>query len=346
MAWHDPSPHTVQFVDIEPGVRLEVLDWGGNGRPVVLLTGNGDTAHVFDEFAPKLTPAYHVYGITRRGFGASTSPNPQDGSPSPDRLGEDVIAVLDALNIEHPVLIGHSMGGGEMSAISARHPGRAAGLVYLDAAYTYAFYDKSLGDFGMDLDQLKADLAAFHFGMNMDVEKQKLHDLQDELPLFLEDVEKLQSALATPVLRPPAPPPDALASVAAYRAWRERIVGYSLPEGEIRAEFEVAPDGTLGKRRPMPSLAGVAEKLPAPTGPVLAIYAVGKSPGPFADKDPAARDAAIARDEAFGNATIAGFEKAAPQARIVRFEHTSHYVWITKETEVLNEIRTFIASLP
>jgi len=52
--WKDPSPHTIRFVTVEKGVRLEVLDWGGSGRPLVLLAGGGDTAHVFDDFAPKL----------------------------------------------------------------------------------------------------------------------------------------------------------------------------------------------------------------------------------------------------------------------------------------------------
>ena len=68
----DPSPHTVQFVTVDKDVKLEVLDWGGSGRPLVLLAGLGNTAHVFDDFAPKLTSQYHVYGITRRGFGASS----------------------------------------------------------------------------------------------------------------------------------------------------------------------------------------------------------------------------------------------------------------------------------
>jgi len=72
--WRDPSPHSVQFITVEDNVKLEVLDWGGAGRALVLLTGLGNTAHVFDEFAPKLTPDYHVYGITRRGYGASGAP--------------------------------------------------------------------------------------------------------------------------------------------------------------------------------------------------------------------------------------------------------------------------------
>ncbi len=61
--WKDPSPHAVRFVSVGDGVRLEVLDWCGSGRAVVLLAGGGDTAHVFDDFAPKLTTHNHVYGV-------------------------------------------------------------------------------------------------------------------------------------------------------------------------------------------------------------------------------------------------------------------------------------------
>src|ERR1700676_2134916 len=95
-AGHDPSPHSIRFVMVDWDVKLEVLDWGGSGRPLVFLAGLGATAHTFDEFAPKLTPEYHVYGITRRGFGASSAPLLGNGDYSADRLGDDVLAVLDA----------------------------------------------------------------------------------------------------------------------------------------------------------------------------------------------------------------------------------------------------------
>ncbi len=127
-AWRDPSPHTVQYVAVEHDVRLEVLDWGGSGKPVVLLAGGGDTAHVFDGFAPKLTANYHVYGITRRGFGASGFSAVSQNAA--DRLGDDVLAVLDALKLNRPVLVGHSIAGAEMSSIAelAPRPRRGIGL--------------------------------------------------------------------------------------------------------------------------------------------------------------------------------------------------------------------------
>lgn len=79
------------FVRAPDGIELEVLDWGGDGRPVVLLAGSGWTAHVFDDFAPKLTSRYRVYGITRRGFGASGF---AAGKYGIDLLGDDVLEVI------------------------------------------------------------------------------------------------------------------------------------------------------------------------------------------------------------------------------------------------------------
>jgi len=134
--WHDPSPHTAQMIAVDHDVRLEVLDWGGSGRPVILLSGLGNTAHVFDSFAPKLAAGFHVYGITRRGFGASSAPA---SGYDADRLGDDVFAVVEALKLPKPVIAGHSIAGEELSSVAARHPGRIAGLVYLDAIYPYAF---------------------------------------------------------------------------------------------------------------------------------------------------------------------------------------------------------------
>src|SRR6202041_1991713 len=110
--WKDPSLHTTRFVSVDKDVRLEVLDWGGSGRPIVLLAGGGNTAHVFDDFAPKLTTHHHVYGITRRGFGASGY---ADAENVGDRLGEDVLAVIDALKLDKPILVGHSIAGAELT---------------------------------------------------------------------------------------------------------------------------------------------------------------------------------------------------------------------------------------
>lgn len=145
-AWKDPAQHTVRFVNVDRDIKLEVLDWGGpsTGKSLVLLAGLGNTAHVFDVLAQKLAAHYRVFGVTRRGFGASSAPASGYGA---DRLGDDVLAVLEALAIGTPVLAGHSLGGEELSSIGSRHPDRVAGLIYLDAGYSYAFFAPDIEPF-------------------------------------------------------------------------------------------------------------------------------------------------------------------------------------------------------
>jgi non-heme chloroperoxidase len=160
----DATPHKVEFIAVEKGVKLEVLDWGGSDRPLILLPGLGDTAHVFDQFALKLVPDYHVYGITTRGFGASSAPPAETVNYTADRLGDDVVAVIDALKLDRPILAGHSVAGEELSSVGTRHPEKISGLIYLDAGYQYALYDKAHGDLVLDTLELRRKLDQAHPG--------------------------------------------------------------------------------------------------------------------------------------------------------------------------------------
>jgi len=125
----DSSVHQMRMITVEPNVQLEVLDWGGRGRPLVMLAGSGNSAHVFDGFAEKLTNRSHVYGITRRGYGASSRPPSGYDSARP---ANDVLAVIDSLRLERPILLGHSLGGKELTALATEHPKRVSGLIYID----------------------------------------------------------------------------------------------------------------------------------------------------------------------------------------------------------------------
>jgi len=120
----DPSPHKVRFIPVAKNINLEVLDWGGNGPPLVFLSGWGNTGHVFDSFAQRFTAHHHVYGITRRGFGLSSTPPSTLENFDPDRLADDVVAVIDVLKLDNPILVGHSVAGQEMSSIGVRYPAR------------------------------------------------------------------------------------------------------------------------------------------------------------------------------------------------------------------------------
>lgn len=129
----------ITYVNVQPGVEIETMDWGGTGRPLLWLAGLGNTGHDFYGIVPNLIKHYHVYSMTRRGFGASSKPAATAANYSVDRLGDDVIAVIDALKIEKPIVMGHSIAGEELSDVGTRFANRLSALIYVDAGYWYAF---------------------------------------------------------------------------------------------------------------------------------------------------------------------------------------------------------------
>jgi non-heme chloroperoxidase len=281
-----------------------VLDWGGSGRPLVLLTGLGNNAHVFDKFAPKLTDTYHVYGITRRGYGASSAPAT---GYSADRLGDDVLAVVDALKLNKPVLAGHSIAGEELSSIGSRHPEKVAGLIYLDAGYSYAYHDRSHGDLRMDLVLLEKKLDQMLKGTGPRDQRPLIKELlETSLPGFEKDLRELQKNLEAMPPSASQPPPQAAAQA-------------------IMAGMQEYTDIKV---------------------PILAIYAVPHDLGQQFRNDPTARAAAEARDVETTGAQATAFEKGLPSARVVRLAHANHYVFLSNEADVLREVNAFIASLP
>ena len=143
-AWRDPSPHQIRWLTVDSSVRLEVLDWGGSGSPLVLL-GCYLTAHVHDEFAPKLTNQFHVYGVTRRGIGASDKPAT---GYTVQRSVDDVLEVVEGLNVQKSILVGTSCAGQILTMFAAQHSDRLSGLVYLGGASdpTTPAYDPPMPD--------------------------------------------------------------------------------------------------------------------------------------------------------------------------------------------------------
>ena len=301
----DTSPHQAFIIPVDHDVKLEVLDWGGVGRPLVLLPGIGYDAHVYDAFAAKLTAHHHVYGITRRGFGASSAPAPYGDNYSADRLGDDVLAVIKALHIDRPVLVGHAKAGQELSSIGSRHPELVSGLVYLDAAYSYAFYDSKHGDLLLDAIDLRKQLDTYLTGNAFDLNKY-LADLKSALPKFEHDVDDFQDELAlTPPFAPrtTAPPPILVAIEAGAENYTD-----------IRC-------------------------------PVLAIYADPHNFGQLYADDPKARQALILDDFARTSAQADAFQAGVPGSRVVRIPNASHMIFVSNEADVLREMNAFLDKL-
>lgn len=267
----DASPHRARMISVADDVNLEVLEFGGDGRPIVLLAGLGNTAHVFDVIAPKLTSLGRVFAITRRGYGTSSRP---DSGYDVTQLGEDVRKILDALGLERSVLVGHSRAGQELSYLAAEHTGRIAGLVYLDAAYRYA-YDVP-GEFEKDF----------------------------------------------PSLPPPPPTPP-----------RVSRPPFRLPDGE-RCQPRGLPQATASM------MAAPTRQFTSLPVPVLAIFAsphdIGAAPDPVFDRF----------DEAQSERQARALERGVSTARVIRWARASHYLFLTQERDVLDELTKFLDTLP
>lgn len=123
------------LVEVRDHAQLHCLDWGGSKQPLLLLAGLGDTAYIYSELAPRLINSFHVYALTRRGYGESDVT--KDGYSISDRVA-DLRDVIDKLHLAPVVLVGHSAAGDEMTAFALRYPQSIKALIYLDAAYDRA----------------------------------------------------------------------------------------------------------------------------------------------------------------------------------------------------------------
>jgi len=127
----DTSPHKSDFVNVN-GIKLHYLDWGGEGETLLFLTGLGNSAHIFDDFAPRFVGDFRVLALTRRGHGDSDYP---ETGYDVHTLTEDIRLFMDKLNIDKAILVGHSMAYVEQCHMSVVYPERVSRLVCLDAAY-------------------------------------------------------------------------------------------------------------------------------------------------------------------------------------------------------------------
>ena len=103
--------------------RLYVKEWGpAKGRPVILIHGWPLSADSWDDQALALADAGHrAIAYDRRGFGRSSQPF---GGYDYDTLSDDLAAVMEHSGAKNAVLVGFSMGGGEVARYLSRHGGR------------------------------------------------------------------------------------------------------------------------------------------------------------------------------------------------------------------------------
>ncbi len=122
-----PTPSDC-YIDLR-GLPFHYRDWGGDGRPVLLLHGLASTCHIWDLVAPLLAEDFRVVALDQRGHGLSAQV--EDGFDFATVSG-DAAAFIGFLGWDRPVIAGHSWGADVALELAAAHPELASGLIFVD----------------------------------------------------------------------------------------------------------------------------------------------------------------------------------------------------------------------
>jgi haloacetate dehalogenase len=111
----------------------------GNGPPLVLLHGFPQTHAMWHRLAPELAETHRVVCMDLRGYGWSTAPkgDADHETYSKRAMGQDVIAVMEALGHVHFAVAGHDRGARVGYRLALDHPGRVERLALLDILPTF-----------------------------------------------------------------------------------------------------------------------------------------------------------------------------------------------------------------
>ncbi len=125
------APTASQQVSVADGVAIHVVTWdGGDGVPFLLVHGLASNCRTWEGVAARLAALGHpVAAVDLRGHGQSDTPD--DGYDFAT-MSADLVAVLDALGFDGPVVAGQSTGGNLAVELAARSPGRVAGVAGVD----------------------------------------------------------------------------------------------------------------------------------------------------------------------------------------------------------------------
>ncbi len=108
------------------GIRIHVEEQGEGAPPLVFLHYWGGSVRTWHHVLDALSASHRTIAMDHRGWGHSEAPPTGYGLAD---LAADAEGVIEALNLRHYVLVGHSMGGKVAQLLASRRPKELAGLV-------------------------------------------------------------------------------------------------------------------------------------------------------------------------------------------------------------------------
>ncbi|WP_271078508.1 alpha/beta fold hydrolase [Aurantiacibacter sp. MUD61] len=112
-------------------LSLFARDYGGQGKPLLLMHGLTRNSGDFGPLAEHLAPEYRLIVPDQRGRGLSDY-DPDPSNYRPDIYAQDMFALLGSLDIASPGVIGTSMGGLIAMTMNAMQPGAFPAIVFND----------------------------------------------------------------------------------------------------------------------------------------------------------------------------------------------------------------------
>lgn len=123
------------FADV-PGARLHYARMGEEGPPLILLHGWPEFWLTWYRNMPALAERYRVFAPDIRGFGESRSHDrPAHAALTPDIIAADLVALMDALEIERAGFVAHDVGANAMQCFARLYPERVAALFFFNCPY-------------------------------------------------------------------------------------------------------------------------------------------------------------------------------------------------------------------
>ena len=121
----DPA-YRVTFLQLRSGLRVRAVERGDSASPpVVLIPGWGCSVYTYNRNMPALADAgFRVIAVDLKGHGLSDKPLASD-EYTIESLVEHLRDILDALELDRPALVGHSLGGSLIYHFASRYPERA-----------------------------------------------------------------------------------------------------------------------------------------------------------------------------------------------------------------------------
>ena len=127
------SNQNSMFITLENGSTVHIRDEGNpDGEVLILLHGFGMSLHVWEKWVAELGDTYRLVSFDWPGHGLSTPV--RDGDYSRNALTSYLTNVLDWMNIDKFVLVGHAMGGGIAMNYIVDNPKKVQALVLIGAS--------------------------------------------------------------------------------------------------------------------------------------------------------------------------------------------------------------------